>query len=119
MIADRTTTTLDPDEIRRIARKACGNPLFAEQLLAALAEADVDVVPASLRSLLAMRLDRLGPAERDLLRCAAVIGTECDETALLAVLPDAAHPSGRTSTHSSASSSSSAPAARRSASGTY
>ena len=92
LIADRATTTLDPDEIRRIARKACGNPLFAEQLLAALAEADVDVVPASLRSLLAMRLDRLGPAERDLLRCAAVIGTECDETALLAVLPDAAHP---------------------------
>jgi DNA-binding SARP family transcriptional activator len=92
LIADRATTALDPDEIRRIVRKAGGNPLFAEQLLAALAEADVDVVPASLRSLLAMRLDRLGPAERDLLRCAAVIGPECDEAALMAVLPDEAHP---------------------------
>ena len=39
-----------------------------------------------------MRLDRLGPAERDLLRCAAVIGPECDEAALTAVLPDEAHP---------------------------
>ena len=92
LIVDRATAALDPDEIRRIVRKAGGNPLFAEQLLAALAEADVDVVPASLRSLLAMRLDRLGPAERDLLRCAAVIGSECDEAALTAVLPDKAHP---------------------------
>jgi DNA-binding SARP family transcriptional activator/tetratricopeptide (TPR) repeat protein len=92
LIVDRATAALDPDEIRRIVREAGGNPLFAEQLLAALAEADVDVVPASLRSLLAMRLDRLGPAERDLLRCAAVIGPECDEAALTAVLPDKAHP---------------------------
>jgi tetratricopeptide (TPR) repeat protein len=37
-----------------------------------------------------MRLDRLGPGERDLLRCAAVVGTNFAQDALSAVIPDRA-----------------------------
>jgi DNA-binding SARP family transcriptional activator/tetratricopeptide (TPR) repeat protein len=92
LIADRAGGTLSADDAGRIVATARGNPLFAEQLLAALAEADVDDVPASLRGLLAMRLDLLGPGERDQLRAAAVIGTECDLDALVALMDEAAHP---------------------------
>jgi hypothetical protein len=60
-----------------------GNPLLSEQLLAAFNDHSVDPIPASLQGLLAMRLDRLGPGEQDLLRCAAVVGTDCWDGALV------------------------------------
>ena len=75
-------------EIRRqIVKASQGNPLFAEQLLAALDD-DADVVPGSLRGLLTMRLDRLGPGERDVLRCASVVGMDLGHDAVCALLPD-------------------------------
>jgi DNA-binding SARP family transcriptional activator/tetratricopeptide (TPR) repeat protein len=92
LIGAHTGASVHPAQIRRIVAMARGNPLFAEQLLAALSDGSLDDVPVSLQSLLAMRLDRLGPAERDLLRCAAVVGTDCDRDALTALLPDEAHP---------------------------
>jgi predicted ATPase len=92
LIVARAGTTVQPETLRRIVETAQGNPLFAEQLLAAFNDDSVDLIPASLQGLLAMRLDRLGPGERDLLRCAAVVGTEADEDALVALLPDEARP---------------------------
>jgi len=92
LLIDRAEAALQPERLRRLAETARGNPLFAEQLLAASYEDGVESVPASLKGLLAMRLDRLGPAERDLLRCAAVVGTEIDEGALSTLLPPEAHP---------------------------
>jgi predicted ATPase len=76
-----------PKTLKRIVMTARGNPLFAEQLLATFDDAAVDAVPASLHGLLTMRLDRLGPGERDVLRCAAVVGAEFSRDALLALLP--------------------------------
>jgi predicted ATPase len=58
-----------PETLKRIVMTARGNPLFAEQLLATFDDAAVDAVPASLHGRLTMRLDRLGPGERDVLRC--------------------------------------------------
>jgi len=59
----------------RIARAAGGNPLFVEEMAAMAVEADDDVaVPATLRALLAARLDQLDPGERRVLECAAVEG---------------------------------------------
>lgn len=81
---------IDSDDVSTIVDHARGNPLFAEQLLAAQQDAGLDVLPASLRALLAARLDRLGPGERDLLRVAAVIGDECSRDALAALLPEEA-----------------------------
>lgn len=81
---------IDDGAVTTIVDRASGNPLFAEQLLAAREEADLDGLPASLRALLAARLDRLGPGERDLLRVAAVIGNDCGRDALAALLPEEA-----------------------------
>src|SRR5439155_1059475 len=60
--------------LQSIVNRAQGNPLFAEQLLAAIDDGDIDAIPPSLVGLLSMRLDRLGPGERDVLRCASVGG---------------------------------------------
>ena len=81
---------IDAEAVTAIVDRARGNPLFAEQLLAAHEEADLDALPDSLRALLAARLDRLGPGERDLLRVAAVAGDDCGRDALAALLPDGA-----------------------------
>lgn len=83
---------IDVEAVTAIVDRARGNPLFAEQLLAAQEEADLDALPASLRALLAARLDRLGPGERDLLRVAAVVGGDCGRDALAALLPNGAKP---------------------------
>ena len=73
LVVDRAGS-IRPDVVRRIVEMSEGNPLFAEQLLVALDDGPVGAVPASLSRLLTMRLDRLGPGERDLLRCASVVG---------------------------------------------
>jgi DNA-binding SARP family transcriptional activator/tetratricopeptide (TPR) repeat protein len=90
LIADRANGPPPRETLERMVEAAQGNPLFAEQLLAAFEDHDVAEIPASLRSLLAMRLDRLGPAERDLLRCGAVVGSEVTEEALTALVPEPA-----------------------------
>ncbi len=59
----------------RILRAAGGNPLFVEEVVAMLSEAEGDVVvPATIHALLAARLDQLDPAERRVLELAAVEG---------------------------------------------
>jgi DNA-binding SARP family transcriptional activator len=78
--------------LQRIVTLSQGNPLFAEQLLAAVDDGDVDTIPKSLVGLLTMRLDRLGPGERDLLRCASIAGLDFDVDVVRALLPGDAHP---------------------------
>jgi DNA-binding SARP family transcriptional activator len=67
-----------------VAERADGNPLFIEQLLAHAGEGGT--VPATLHSLLAARLDRLGPAELAAIQPAAVIGREFDAELLASLL---------------------------------
>jgi DNA-binding SARP family transcriptional activator len=78
--------------LQRIVNLSQGNPLFAEQLLAAVDDGDVDTIPPSLVGLLSMRLDRLGPAERDLLRYASIVGLDLDLDLVTSLLPDEARP---------------------------
>ncbi|HKH15570.1 MAG TPA: BTAD domain-containing putative transcriptional regulator, partial [Solirubrobacterales bacterium] len=93
LIADRLAgRTLPPETVARVVETSQGNPLFVEQLLAALEEEGHRAIPASVRALLAARLDRLGPAERDLIRTASVIGADFSVEALVALLPEAARP---------------------------
>lgn len=93
LIADRLAGRALPAEtLTRIVETAQGNPLFAEQMAAAFQEEGTLSVPASLDALLAGRLDRLGPAERDLLRCAAVAGTDFAVDAVTALVPEEARP---------------------------
>ena len=84
--------SIRPDVMRRIVEISEGNPLFAEQLLVALGDGPVGAVPASLGGLLTMRLDRLGPGERDLLRCASIVGLEFELDAVSGLLPPDAGP---------------------------
>jgi class 3 adenylate cyclase len=65
----------------RVTEVAQGNPLYTEQLFAMLAEearaaAELVALPPTIQALLAARLDRLDPSERDVLERAAVIGKE-------------------------------------------
>jgi class 3 adenylate cyclase/tetratricopeptide (TPR) repeat protein len=65
----------------RVTEVAQGNPLYTEQLFAMLAEdaraaAELVALPPTIQALLAARLDRLDPFERELLERAAVIGKE-------------------------------------------
>ena len=66
---------LPEDVLAELARKSGGNPLFAEELVATLAEGDPAAgVPASLASLLLARLDALPAEQQRVLRCASVLG---------------------------------------------
>jgi class 3 adenylate cyclase/predicted ATPase len=67
-----------PAEARaRIAEAAEGNPFFVEQMTAMAVDEGGDVaVPASIRALLAARLDRLTHEERGMIERASVIGRE-------------------------------------------
>src|SRR4051812_31222176 len=59
----------------RIARAAGGNPLFLTEVVAMAGEAGGEIaVPATLRALLAARLDQLEPRERSVLERGAVEG---------------------------------------------
>jgi DNA-binding SARP family transcriptional activator len=91
LVVDRVGP-IAPDALRRIIEVSQGNPLFAEQLIAALDEDAIDAIPGSLRGLLTMRLDSLGPGERDVLRCASIFGMDVELDALSALIPDDARP---------------------------
>jgi class 3 adenylate cyclase/tetratricopeptide (TPR) repeat protein len=62
----------------RIAEASDGNPLFLEQMVAMLADEHAGgegiAIPPAIQALLAARLDRLDPAERCVLECAAIEG---------------------------------------------
>jgi predicted ATPase len=93
LIADRLAgRTLPPETVARVGEISQGKQLFVEQLLAALKEKGRFAIPASVQILLAARLDRLGPGERDLMRTASVIGVDFSLKALVALLPEAARP---------------------------
>ena len=72
---------LSPELRARVTEVAQGNPLYTEQLVAMLAEearAAVELValPPTIQALLAARLDRLDPFDREVLERAAVVGRE-------------------------------------------
>src|SRR5438552_1884615 len=81
---------LSPELRARVAEVAQRNPLYTEQLVAMLSEearATVELValPPTIQALLAARLDRLPPFDRELLERAAVIGKEFWPGAVAAV----------------------------------
>jgi class 3 adenylate cyclase/tetratricopeptide (TPR) repeat protein len=75
---------LDSAVAERVADRSDGVPLFVEELVAAVGDADDDGLPTSLQSSLLARLDRLGPA-RDIAQMAAVLGRSFPERLLAAV----------------------------------
>jgi class 3 adenylate cyclase/tetratricopeptide (TPR) repeat protein len=81
---------LDEAACRRIVEGAEGNPLLVEEMLALAIEdsgAEGFEVPPTIQSLLAARLDRLSPAERTVIECAAVEGKLFHEQAVEELVP--------------------------------
>lgn len=77
---------LPPHERQRLVERAGGNPLFLVELSAAVrADQPVDSLPDDLEVLLAAQIDRLAPADRQLLRAASVFGVWFDTALLEAV----------------------------------
>jgi class 3 adenylate cyclase/tetratricopeptide (TPR) repeat protein len=80
------------DATQRIAlsciERAGGNPLFLEQLLRNAEEGSSSNVPASIRSLVLARMDRLAPRDRLAFQAAAVIGQRFDLALLRRLLDD-------------------------------
>jgi DNA-binding SARP family transcriptional activator len=64
----------DADRRERILALAEGNPLFIEQLLAAAVEGE-DMLPDSIHTLIAARLDRLDEHSRAVVQSASVLGS--------------------------------------------
>lgn len=81
---------LAPETMGQVLALSQGNPLFLEQLLAAMRDDDGPGMPPTIKALLTARLDRLGPAEKDLLRAASVVGTDVSLEALAVLVPTAA-----------------------------
>ena len=82
---------LDADRRPAILTAAAGNPLFLEHLLASAAEGD-DLVPDSIRTLLAARLDRLGVEERRVAQAAAVYGEQFPASVIRSIVDDDPRP---------------------------
>jgi class 3 adenylate cyclase/tetratricopeptide (TPR) repeat protein len=79
---------LSPELRLRVAEAAQGNPLYAEQLVAMLAEdgaGAMTALPPTVQALLAARLDRLDAVEREVLERAAVVGKEFSPGAVAAL----------------------------------
>jgi class 3 adenylate cyclase/tetratricopeptide (TPR) repeat protein len=71
---------------KRIAEAAEGNPLYAEQVAAMVAEGGaIETIPPTIQALLTARLDRLSTAERTSIECAAVAGKEFWRDAIVAL----------------------------------
>jgi predicted ATPase/class 3 adenylate cyclase len=65
---------LTEQEVEDIALRAAGNPLFLRELVAASKAGEAGGLPESVETLLTTRIDTLSPADRMLLRYAAVVG---------------------------------------------
>ncbi len=81
---------LSPELRGRVTEVAQGNPLYTEQLVAMLADearavAELVTLPPTIQALLTARLDRLEPAEREVLQRAAVVGKEFWPSAVAAL----------------------------------
>ena len=76
LIAAADDTPLLPHEIRLLANRSMGNPLFLEELWRSHRDgAPAGALPDSVEAAVCAQIDRLAPLDRQLLRCAAVLGS--------------------------------------------
>jgi class 3 adenylate cyclase/tetratricopeptide (TPR) repeat protein len=69
-----------PLDLRALAERAGGNPLFLRELAAAdLPRTERGVLPDTVQAVIASKIDRLGPRERTALRYASVMGAVFDD----------------------------------------
>jgi class 3 adenylate cyclase/tetratricopeptide (TPR) repeat protein len=94
--------TVAPRAVQRINDAAQGNPLYIEELLSMLigegllnwegqrwipaTDLHEIILPPTIHTLLAARLDRMSPEDRQVIEVASVIGTEFDSDAILTLV---------------------------------
>jgi DNA-binding CsgD family transcriptional regulator len=74
LIGALAAAPLAEDDLRSIVERADGNAFFAEELVAAAESCGAQYLPWHLADLLLVRLDRLSPDAREVVRVAAVAG---------------------------------------------
>jgi len=81
-----------PLDLRALAERAEGNPLFLRELAAAdLPRTETGVLPDTVQAVIASKIDRLGPRERIALRYASVMGAVFDDELMRISLREAGH----------------------------
>ena len=74
LVTERLAEAATPTAINAVIARAGGNPLFVEELAAAVREAGAAEVPPTARDVIAARVARLPPAAKTVLQYAAVAG---------------------------------------------
>jgi len=94
------TTEDDPllaHDLEVLVQRAGGNPLFLRELIsAARAAGSVDDLPGSVEAFVATQIDRLSPADRGVVRQAAVLGARFDRHILEALYDEGTAPTPTT-----------------------
>jgi class 3 adenylate cyclase/tetratricopeptide (TPR) repeat protein len=83
---------LPPRVLEVVAERSGGNPQFLRDLLRSAAQDGAEHLPDSIEAAAAARLDRLPPADRALVRRAAVLGRAFDPALIGLVLDEDAQP---------------------------
>jgi class 3 adenylate cyclase/tetratricopeptide (TPR) repeat protein len=87
LVQSASERTLTDDEVAAIAERAAGNPLFLQELAAdEEPRGEAEELPETVEALVAIRIDRLAPADRALLRWASVLGTSFEGRIIADVL---------------------------------
>jgi class 3 adenylate cyclase/tetratricopeptide (TPR) repeat protein len=96
----RATTEDDPlraHDLEVLVQRAGGNPLFLRELISAARDAgSVDDLPGTVEALVATEIDRLAPADRAVVRQAAVLGARFDLHTLEALYDEGTAPTPST-----------------------
>jgi DNA-binding NarL/FixJ family response regulator len=82
-----TGADLDSPDVLTVVKRAQGNPLFVEELVAAL---DADSLPTTIRLLMLSRFEALGADARTLVETAAIVGTRVPRALLFAAMTTSA-----------------------------
>jgi class 3 adenylate cyclase/tetratricopeptide (TPR) repeat protein len=96
----KVTTEDDPllaHDLEVLVERAGGNPLFLRELIIAARDAgSVDDLPGSVEAFVATEIDRLSPADRAVVRQAAVLGARFDRHILEALYDEGTAPTSTT-----------------------
>jgi serine/threonine protein kinase/predicted ATPase len=76
LIRDRLGPAASDRTVAAVAQRAGGNPLFVEQIAAAVRDEGPDAIPASVRAVIQAQIDRLPPRAKTVLQHAAVAGRQ-------------------------------------------
>lgn len=91
-LIDQLGPDLDPDARAYVIRTSEGNPLFAEEMVMLAREGGIEEVPMTIQSLLTARIERLAPAQRELLARGSIEGQVFHRSAVTSLTDESTGP---------------------------